>query len=104
MRKRTWVAVMALLLALGLGFTGRALDSTGLDTAAGLLWIVAIVAALLLLPFWNRILPALAPMPGLFDTVGEDQRWCSHCGSPTPQEGPCQVCARDPPTRRAIKA
>ncbi len=101
MRVRSWVLVVALVLALGLGFLGRGLESQGLETTAGFLWFLVIILAIAQLPFWRQVLPPLAPMPGLFAAPAEGQRWCTHCGSPTQQEGPCEVCKTVPRARKA---
>lgn len=102
-RPLAWTAVYAVAFALALGFAGRATDVPGLEVAAGLLWLVAIVAGIALLPFWGRILAPVERMPGLFPRPGPDERWCAECGSVAPREGPCGVCGQAAPVRRPRK-
>lgn len=97
MRARVWLLAGAVVLGLALGFLGRGTGVEALDVAAGLAWSVALGLGVSLLPFWKRVLPPVPPMPGLFDRVQEQERWCVHCGSPTRQEGPCQVCRAEGP-------
>lgn len=98
-RRRVVVMVVVFALALALGFTGRATDVEALDVLSGLFWIAGIVLALSLLPFWSRVLPRIEPMHGLFEPVDEGQRWCSRCGTPTAQHGPCHVCGHERPVK-----
>ena len=73
-RARLVVLILALPLALALGFTARALDNEPLQAASGVAWVVAVVAAIMLLPWWSRIIPPVPAMPGLFAAVGPQQR------------------------------
>ncbi len=106
MRPRVWVLIVAVVLAIALGFTGRATDVRAFDVIAGLAWIVAIIVAVSLLPFWSRIIPKVEPMPGLFRRPGEGERWCVECGSPAARTAACEVCGGEPklPKQRAPKA
>ena len=97
MRARVWLLLGAVVLGLAFGFLGRHAGVDGFNVASGLAWLAALGLGAGLLPFWRRALPPVPPMPGLFDRVGEGQRWCVHCGSPTPREGPCQVCRAEGP-------
>ncbi len=105
MRPRIWIIIAAIVLALGFGFTGRATDMAAMDRLSGLAWFVAIITAVTLLPFWARILPQVAPMPGLFRRPAHDERWCPRCGSPTARSVACTVCGAEPkvPVEKAPK-
>ncbi len=96
MRPRIWVIIASVILALAFGFTGRTTDTGALDSLSGLAWLVAIVVALSLLPIWSRIIPTVEPMAGLFRRPVEGERWCTQCGSPTPQQQDCTVCGAEP--------
>lgn len=100
MRSRVWLLLVAVVVGLACGFLGRATDAEAFNVAAGFAWLAALVLGVSLLPFWNRVLPPVPPMPGLFDAVPEGGRWCVHCGSPTQREGPCSVCGAAPPNAR----
>lgn len=105
MRPRIWVILAAVVLALGFGFTGRATETSALDSLSGLAWLVAIIAAISLLPFWSKVLPKIEPMPGLFKRPAEGERWCVQCGSPTVKLAACHVCGAEPklPKKKAPK-
>ncbi len=98
---RLWFALGAFALGLVAGSLGRSLDLPGLDLTAGVLFILAILFAILALPWWRQWLPPLEPMPGLFQRVPNGGRWCTRCGTPAPAKGACGVCGHAKPVRQA---
>ncbi len=97
MRTRVWVLLAAVAAGLLFGFLGRGLEQGWAEVVAGFAFLVALLLGLSLLPFWRRVLLPVPPMPGLFDPVGADQRWCVHCGNPAPADARCTVCGQSPP-------
>ena len=102
-RRRAWIALGALALALLLGLLGRGLDVEPLSALSGLLWITALVLGVSLFSFWGRVLPDVAPMPGLFQPVPSGGRWCVHCGSSAQRAAACGVCGDLPPVKEPKK-
>ena len=95
MRARIYAVVVAIILGLVFGFTGRATDLEVFNTFAGLAWLVAIVLGISLLPFWSKVIPTVEPMQGLFQRPAEGERWCVECGSTTARLAACHVCGAE---------
>lgn len=96
-RLRVWLLSGSIALALLFGFLGRGTDVEAFDILAGLLWMAAIGLGISLLPFWRRVLPPVPAMPGLFDSVPDQGRWCIACGNSTPKGIQCSICGADDP-------
>ena len=101
MRRRAWIAWGALAAAILLGILGRvAPGADAWNLGAGVALTVAIGLALTLIPLGRTIAPSLAPLPGLFERPGPNERWCASCGRAAPRSGACRHCGGAPAARR----
>jgi len=98
-RRRAVVAWALLALAVALGAVRTLTKASALDLPAGLCLLVAAGLGISLLPVWRRVLPSLAPLPGLFQAPRASERWCGRCGHPTARRGPCRTCGHTPASR-----
>lgn len=104
MRRRLWVLISTLVLAIALGFLGRASGAEAWHVLAGLAWVIALAVAISLLPWWGRVIPPVRPMPGLFAAPEDGERWCSICGTPAPAGAACTVCGTAPRVKKEREA
>lgn len=104
MRRRAWIAIGLVGLGFLLGAAGRETEVAFFSTLGGFSFVVAIGLFVSLLPFWVRLRDKVPPMPGLFPVLRASERWCTRCGSPTGEAGPCRVCGHQPREGRPPKA
>ncbi len=96
MRRSLWWLIIAAVLAIFFGIVGRASGIGAFTSVSGLLWMVAIVAGIIAIPIWHRILPDVPAMEGLFKRPLSEERWCVGCGTPTVADQPCHICGKAP--------
>lgn len=101
MRRSLLVLIIAAVVAIFFGLVGSASGLAAFDTVSGFAWITALVAGVVALPFWHRILPDVPAMPGLFRRPAPGQRWCVGCGSPAAKGKACKVCGHAPKPPRS---